>query len=121
MSPRLKLFSIINYLNYYKLIKGFSLETKQCVYSSDSTPFADSGVPAITFARLSNENGAQIHSRNDVIERLSKNNYYATCQFIIDLLDGWINGVKFPIAKDMPDNMKLEIDYYFSRKKRPNQ
>ncbi|UKI49511.1 MAG: M28 family metallopeptidase [Clostridium sp.] len=55
---------------------GFAIRAKQGVYSSDSTPFADKCVPAISFARISPMGGARIHSRLDVIDFLDEDNYY---------------------------------------------
>ena len=112
---------IVNYIKYTSKEFGFPIHVYQGVYSSDSTPFADKGIPAISFARLSKQGGAQIHSHNDVIERLSEANYLDTCKFIIDLSSRWINSYKFPIDKKMPDNMKDELDYYMLRKERPEK
>ena len=100
---------------------GFPIRAYQGVYSSDSTPFADLGIPAISFARLSEKGGAVIHSHDDVIERLSERNYKETLGFIIKLIERWINSVCFPIEKHIPDNMKDELDYYLLRKERPEK
>ena len=109
--------SIVNYLNFMYKEEGFPLHVYQDVYSSDSTPFADAGIPAISFARLSNPNGAIIHSHDDVIERLSEPNFLKTMDFIVKVLDRWANAKCFPIEKSMPDNMKEKIDKYYQRKK----
>ena len=110
---------IISNIKYVSKELGFPIHTWQGVYSSDSTPFADKGVPAISFARLAKQGGATIHSHDDVIERLSEENYIKTCDFIISLVSRWINAYKFPIEKVMPENMKDELDYYLLRKERP--
>lgn len=110
---------IISNIKYVSREVGFPIRVYQGVYSSDSTPFADKGVPAISFARLSKRGGAIIHCHDDVIERLSEENYLKTCQFIINVSSRWINAFKFPIDKNMPDNMKEELDYYLARKERP--
>ena len=109
--------SIVNYLNFMYKEEGFPLHVYQDVYSSDSTPFADAGIPAISFARLSNPNGAIIHSHDDVIERLSEPNFLKTMDFIVKVLDRWANAKCFPIEKTMPDNMKEKIDNEYQRKK----
>ncbi|MDE5856401.1 MAG: M28 family peptidase, partial [Anaeroplasmataceae bacterium] len=49
--------SLVNYINYMGCEVGFPITAKQGVYSSDSTPFADPGVPAISFARLAPRGG----------------------------------------------------------------
>ena len=109
--------SIVNYLNYMYKELGFPLHVYQGVYSSDSTPFADKGVPAVSFARLSTQGGAVIHSHDDVIERLSEENFMETMDFIISFAFRMINACAFPIAKKMSENMKEEIDKYYQRKK----
>ena len=113
--------NIINYIDYVSKEFGFPIHVYQGVYSSDSTPFADKGIPAISFARLSKAGGATIHSKNDVIERLSEPNYIKTYSFIIKVSERWINSIYFPIEKKMPDNMKDELDYYLLRKPRPEK
>ena len=110
---------IISNIKYVSKEVGFPIHVYQGVYSSDSTPFADKGVPAISFARLAKMGGATIHSHDDVIERLSEENYIKTCNFIIEVSKRWINAYQFPIEKNMPDNMKEELDYYLARKERP--
>ena len=112
---------IVSYIRFVSKELGFPIRAYQGVYSSDSTPFADCGVPAISFARLSERGGATIHSHDDVIERLSEENYINTYNFIIQLVSRWINAFKFPIEKNMPDNMKEELDYYLLRKERPEK
>ena len=113
--------SVISYIQYVSKELGFPIRAYQGVYSSDSTPFADMGVPAISFARLSTKGGATIHSHDDVIERLSEGNYIKTYTFMIELLTRWINAYMFPIEKKIPDNMKDELDYYLLRKERPEK
>jgi len=110
--------SLVSYIKYYARQIGFSIETRQGVYSSDSTPFADNGIPSISFARLSSNGGAKIHSRDDVIDYLSSDNYYQTCWFIEKFSETLINSVCFPVDKVIPEKMKEELDYYNLRKER---
>lgn len=110
---------IISNIVYVSKELGFPIHVYQGVYSSDSTPFADKGVPAISFARIARSGGAVIHSHDDVIERLSEENYIKTLDFIIALSSRWINAYSFPIVKNMPDSMKEDLDYYLARKERP--
>jgi len=110
--------ALVNFINYEGLIKGFAIEARQGVYSSDSTPFADHGVPAVSFARLSDSIGAQIHSRKDVLDFLSEANYYRTIDFITSFAEKMVNAVAFPIERKIPDKIKEEIDYYYGRKER---
>ena len=52
---------LAHYISYMAAEVGFPVEAKQGVYSSDSTPFADKSVPALSFARLASSNVAPIH------------------------------------------------------------
>ena len=110
--------SLVNYINYMGKEVGFNIQAKQGVYSSDSTPFADKGVPALSFARLAPRGGAEIHSRKDVLEHLDSKNYYETCEFINSFASRMINSKVFPVEAGIPDNMKNELDIYLGRKER---
>ena len=44
---------------------------KQGIYSSDSIPFADSGIPAVNFTRFGAQGAAYIHDRFDTLAFLS--------------------------------------------------
>lgn len=110
--------SLVNYLRYDSLIKGFPLEVRQGVYSSDSTPFADQGTPSLSFARIAPRGGAQIHSRKDVTDHLSQENYYRTCGYIESFAEQMVGSAAFPIEREIPEKMKEELDYYNLRKER---
>ena len=111
--------SLVNYVKYFGAIEGFPIMARQGVYSSDSTPFADAGVPGMSFARIAPQGGAVIHSRKDVIDYLEPINYYRSCDFIAKFANTLIGAVNFPVEKEIPGNMKEEIEYYFGRKERP--
>ena len=110
--------SLVNYIKYLGSEVGFAIEPRQGVYSSDSTSFADGGVPALSFARLAPQGGAQIHSHRDVMDFLEEDNYYKTCEFINLFADRLVNSVVFPVEKAIPENIKEEIEYYTGRKER---
>ena len=109
---------LVHYLQYLSKMEGFPLEVRQGVYSSDSTPFADAGIPALSFARMSVKGGASIHSRKDVIDHLSPENYYRSCGFIEKFSDSLIDSVCFPVPREIPDKVKEDLDYYNLRKER---
>ena len=110
--------SLVSYIKYLGNEVGFAIMPRQGVYSSDSTSFADNGVPGLSFARLAPQGGAQIHSRRDVIDFLEEENYYKTCDFIALFASRMANSVVFPVEKEIPQNMKDELDYYTGRKER---
>ena len=109
--------SLVNYIDYYSKNVGFMIETSQGVFSSDSTPFAYNGVPAVSFARISSRGGAEIHSRKDIIKTIDPAYLEKTILFITDIAENLISSVYFPVPKTMPDNMKDELDKYLGNKK----
>ena len=60
-----------HYISYMAAEVGFPVASKTGVYSSDSTPFADKGIPAVSFARIAGGNVAPIHCRYDLKEVMS--------------------------------------------------
>lgn len=110
--------SLVHYIDYMGKELGFPISSKQGVYSSDSTPFADCGVPAVSFARLSPKGGAEIHSRKDVLDFLDAEIYYKTCEFVIAFAERMQGSIYFPVVQAMPEEMKKELDIYLGRSDR---
>ena len=104
--------SLVHYIDYFGKIKGFPIEVSQGVYSSDSTPFADKGVPAVSFARITTSGTGEIHSRYDIIEHLSEQMLLQDTSFICDFVEKMANAYVIPVPKEIPDNMKEEIEKY---------
>ena len=113
--------SLVHYINYMGCEVGFPITAKQGVYSSDSTPFADYGVPALSFARLAPKGGAEIHSRKDVMDFLDQENYYKTAEFIIKFAERMIESTYFPVENTIPEEMKKELDIYLGRKEKEDK
>ena len=109
--------SLVNYIDYFAKNIGYVIDTKQGVYSSDSTPFAYHGVPAVSFARISSRGGAEIHSRRDVLKLINPVYLEKTIVFMSKIADTLIKSVYFPVPKTMPQNMKDELDKYLGNKK----
>ena len=110
--------SLPSYINYLGKEIGVAISAKQGVYSSDSTPFADKGIPSVSFARISPSGGAEIHSRKDIISPLSPKAFDSSLKTITTFADRIVNSVCFPIERIIPNNMKEELDYYLLRKER---
>lgn len=106
---------VVNYINCFGKEIGISIDSSQGVYSSDSTPFADNGVPATSFARIAPMGGAKIHTRNDVLDHMSPEAYISSLNVLISYSDRIVNAIYFPYAKEIPNNMKEEIDKYYQR------
>ena len=113
--------ALVHYINYFSCEQGFSVATKQDVYSSDSTPFADKGVPAVSFARIAPPNTATIHNSYDTISLMSGEQMCADIDFLIAFTNRMANAVKCPVEKKIPDNMKDKLDIYLCRKRAPKQ
>ena len=57
--------ALTHYIQYMGLEKGLGIRVSQDVYSSASTPFADKGVPALSFARISPPSTGTIHLQTE--------------------------------------------------------
>ncbi len=108
---------LVHYISYLGLETGFSIRTSQDVYSSDSTPFADRGIPAVSFARGAPHNTATIHNRYDTTAVMLASRMIEDCTFITEFADRMANAVQCPVARKMPDNMKDKLDIYLCRKR----
>jgi hypothetical protein len=111
----------VDYISYFALEQGFGMESSQGVYSSDSTPFADAGVPAISFARAASHNTATIHNSYDTMAVMSGRQMVEDTNFLIAFTERMANAAQCPVERTMPDNMKEELDYYLTRKRRPKK
>ena len=96
---------------------GFPVHVYQGVYSSDSTPFADKGVPAVSFARFSPPNTGTIHNSYDTKALLAASQIAEDSEFIAKFVSRMANAVLCPVARKIPDNMKQKLDEYLLRKK----
>ena len=110
---------LCNYLSYFGMEQGFSITGKQDVYSSDSTPFADKGIPAVSFARIAPQNTATIHNSYDTMAVMKGEQMVEDIAFICAFADRMANAVRMPVAKEMPDGMKDKLDIYLCRKRAP--
>ena len=108
---------LVNYIEYFAAEQGFGINARQGVYSSDSTPFADKGVPAISFARMAPPNTATIHNSYDTMAVMSGEQMVEDIDFLIAFSRRMANAVRIPVAKEIPDNMKERLDEYLTRKR----
>lgn len=111
---------LAHYISYMGAEIGFPIEAKTGVYSSDSTPFADSGVPALSFARLAGDGIAPIHCRYDTMEIMSMHQLQKDIDFLAVFTDRMANAVVCPVAREIPENIKNELDEYLNRKRKAN-
>ena len=107
---------LVHYLNYLANEVGFPIKAYQDVYSSDSTPFADKGIPAISFARIARGNVHPIHCRYDNMSEMDMGHMVDDINFITDFASRMINAKYFPVKRVMPENMVAALDKYLGRK-----
>ena len=109
--------ALTHYLKYLCAEQGFGIQVRQDVYSSDSTPFADKGIPAVSFARIAPGNTASIHNRYDTYDVMKGEQMVEDVQFIIGFTERMVNAKLCPVAREIPDNMKEKLDIYLTRKR----
>lgn len=108
---------LVHYLDYLAQERGFAMKAYQDVYSSDSTPFADKGVPALSFARRAPSNTATIHNSYDTMALMKGEQMVEDIDFIICFTQRMANAARCPVAREMPENMKEKLDTYLNRKR----
>ena len=94
---------------------GWGMKIMEDVYSSDSTPFADKGIPAVTFARMCEGQYASFHNCYDTEAILSPKQIQKDVDFIAWFADRMANAVKCPVDRKIPKKLKKKIDVYLER------
>lgn len=108
---------LVSYIEYFASELGFGIKTSQDVYSSDSTPFADRGIPAVSFARIAPNNTATIHNSYDTMAVMKGEQMAEDIDFLIAFTERMANAKRCPVKREMPDNMKQKLDEYLCRKR----
>ena len=109
---------LCHYISYLGSELGFGVAANQDVYSSDSTPFADSGVPSLSFARIAPNNTATIHNRYDTVALMSGAQMERDVAFITAFVSRMANAVRCPVDRTIPDAVKEKLDVYLNRKRK---
>ena len=112
---------LCNYISYLGMEFGMSVHTEQDVYSSDSTPFADNGVPAVSFARWAPNPTGTIHNSYDTMALMSGEQMKQDIDFLILFTGRMANAAVCPVARKIPDNMKEKLDEYLNRTRPANK
>ena len=110
--------ALVNYISYLGCERGFQVKAYQDVYSSDSTPFADKGVPAVSFARTAGSNLAPIHNSYDTAKVMKTEQMQKDIDFITAFASRMANAAMCPVSREIPDNIKEKLDEYLLRKKK---
>ena len=96
--------------------QGLDCEVKQSIYSSDTIPFADAGVPGVNFSREGTEGGAYIHCRDDIIDWLCPEALAKTTKHVLWFTDTLVNAPVFPEKREIPEEIKKDVDKYLYKK-----
>ena len=110
--------ALVSFVRYFAAQRGFGIRASQGVYSSDSTPFADKGVPALSFARIAGPNQATIHNRYDTPDLLSDEQLLKDGAFITDFTRFMADAVTCPVKREIPEKVKKSLDEYLARKRK---
>lgn len=113
--------ALVSYIRYLAAEEGFGIRAYQDVYSSDSTPFADKGVPAVSFARIAPSNTATIHNSYDTAKVMSPAQMARDVEFILAFARRMVCAKQCPVEREMPENMKEKLDIYLNRKRAPKK
>ena len=110
--------NLVSYIECMGAELGFQVHSYQDVYSSDSTPFADKGVPAVSFARSAPPATGTIHNSYDTVELLKTEQMAQDIEFITAFTQRMANAVCCPVLREIPDNIKTKLDEYLLRKRK---
>ena len=97
---------------------GFQIDPYQDVYSSDSTPFSDKGIPSVSFARIAPRETATIHNSYDTMRVMKMERMEQDVAFIKAFVARMANAVNCPVAREIPENIKEKLDEYLCRKRK---
>ncbi len=109
---------LAHYLSYMGAELGFPVAAKCGVYSSDSTSFADKGVPALSLARIAGNSAAPIHCRYDTADVLSMEQLQRDIAFIAEFTRRMACAAVCPVKREIPEKVKKELDEYLYRKRK---
>ena len=109
---------LVSYIRYMASEEGWSLTARDGVYSSDSTPFADHGVPAVSFARIAGSGQSSIHTRYDTIDLLSPGQIAEDIGFIAKFALRMADAARCPVGRTIPENIRTDLDDYCGRKRK---
>lgn len=107
---------LASYLEYFVKIHGFAAEVKQGIYSSDSIPFADSGVPGVNFSRDGAPGAAYIHDRFDTLSFLSAEMLEKTTRIVLEFGKEMANAALVPVERKIPQNIQEDVEKYLYKK-----
>ena len=103
--------AVKHYIEVMSKSEGVPLSTRHNVYSSDSIPFAEQGIPSLNFIRT----GAPIHNRHDRIEYLSPDKLSELGDFALNFCEYVQRAKVFPFERAIPEKVQKKLDKYLER------
>ena len=107
---------LVSFTEYLMKIQGLPLTVRQSIYSSDSIPFADCGVPGVNFIRGGARGASYIHNRHDTLEFLSAEGLQKTIDVVLAFSEPVINSKVFPVERAIPKNIQEDVEKYLYKK-----
>ena len=108
--------SLCHALDFIKKEIGYATDIKQDIYSSDSIPFADKGIPGVNFIRTAADGTTRVHTRYDVISQVDPAKMARTAGFALEFSKRIINAAYFPIDRKLPPEIIEKVDKYLRKK-----
>ena len=105
----------LHYLTAFAAEKGYPMEGRLKIRSSDSNSFVRIGVPAVSFARYAPGSTAAIHERYDTAALVDAERLEADTAFIEGLTRRLVTSARFPLDRAVCPKVQEEIDRYFKR------
>ena len=96
---------------------GFQNDVYLGVYSSDSTPFADKNIPAVSFARISPRTMSGYHDRYDDMHCMSGEQMVEDFEFVLAFAKRMASAKRCPFPREMPEEMRKKLDHYLGIKR----
>ncbi|MBR5996106.1 MAG: M28 family peptidase [Eubacteriaceae bacterium] len=90
--------------------KGWPIKCELGTASSDSTSFAEAGVPASYFGQLAPRGGSEFHNYRDTLERMDPDTFFASIQFALDYADTVISAAVNPIPREFDPEVTKKIE-----------
>ncbi len=106
---------IEEYLSAWAKIQGYQLKAEQSIYSSDNMPFCRMGIPAVSLGR-GGLSGFYVHSSEDTIDNVDRASILQTSELSERFLRDISEAPVFPFKRDIPDNVKKDIEKYFGER-----
>ena len=97
-------------IEYLANLENYPLSTELGLYSSDSTSFANAGVPSCTFARLAPRGGAEIHNHHDTMDRLDPDSFMITINFVSKFAQQLANATVNPVPRKFADSVVKKME-----------